>query len=376
MDEYQKALLIHLKKTAAKLKSYHVDTIYIGGGTPSYYGEKRLRALLSAVRKYFTLCGTPEITVECNPDSVDPKMMTHLRRCGFNRVSLGVQSMDCEQLSCLHRIHTTEQTQAAVSAIREAKIKNLSLDLIYGLPGQTPESWKQTLSAALMLEPEHISCYGLKVEDGTPLASRVARGEVIPSDDMQADMYLAAVSLLKSAGFRQYEISNFAKIGFESRHNLKYWMGREYVGFGPGAHSDLGGRRFSFPKDLDGYINGVLSDHLQFDESNEIQKKERSEEYIMFRMRTARGIEEWEYRREFLSDFEPIQHKLEFYESKGWAVQSGRRWHFTPEGFLLSNTLILGLLESQEETHLDFKKAEETLHQREKRPQNKKGESN
>lgn len=349
MDDYQKALLRHLRETAALLKGYQVDTIYFGGGTPSCYGEKRLKELLSAVHKYFSVSRSPEVTVECNPESVEQRMMCRLRRAGFNRISLGMQSADTDQLASLHRPHTYAQVEHAVKAIRGAHIKNMSLDLIYGLPGQTMESWKNTLEQAIALEPEHLSCYGLKVEEETPLAARVAQGEELPDDDAQADMYLWTVERLRAAGFRQYEISNFAKTGQESRHNLKYWMGREYIGFGPGAHSDLGGRRYAFRRDLEAYISGVLNGDVLLEESEMIPKRTRAGEYLMLRMRTLRGVEEWEYRREFFMNFEPIQRKLEFYESKGWAEQSGHRWHFTTEGFLLSNQLILGLLECQGE---------------------------
>lgn len=350
MDDYQKALIAHIRETAALLKGYQVDTIYFGGGTPSCFGEKRLREVLSAIFKSFSVIKNPEITLECNPESVDIKSMSRLRRAGFSRVSLGMQSADPEQLENIRRPHNFLQVERAVAAIREAKIKNLSLDLIYGLPGQTMDSWKKTLEKAIALEPEHLSCYGLKVEEGTPLAERVKRGEILPDDDTQADMYLWMVERLKDAGYRQYEISNFAKTAQESRHNLKYWMGREYVGFGPGAHSDLGGKRYAFRRNLEGYIKGVLEGGDLLEESEIIPGRKRSGEYLMLRMRTLRGIEEWEYRREFVMNFEPIQRKLEFYESKGWAEQAGRRWHFTPEGFLISNQLILGLLESQEES--------------------------
>lgn len=347
MDAYQKALLLHIKQTAPLLKEYQVDSIYFGGGTPSYYGEKRLRELLLAIRRAFTLSRSAEITLECNPESVEKKSMHRLRRAGFNRISLGMQTADCAQLQTLHRPHDFQQVVDAVSLIRETKFENLSLDLIYGLPGQSLESWQETLEAAIALQPDHLSAYGLKVEEGTPLAERAARGETLPSDDMQADMYLWLTNRLPKSGFRQYEISNFAKTGMESRHNLKYWMGREYIGFGPGAHSDIDGRRYSFQRDLVRYIDEAYSKNDLLDEFQEISMEERAREYLMLRMRTLRGIEEWEYRREFYMNFEPIQRKLEFYESRGWAAQSGRRWHFTPEGFLLSNQLISELLEVQ-----------------------------
>lgn len=347
MDRYQRALLAHLKAFGPKCRGLVADTVYFGGGTPSYYGEKRLRELLGAIQKSFSVSRQGEITVECNPDSVDWRSMARLRRAGVNRISLGVQSADSQQLRCIHRVHSPRQVVQAVADIRQAKIDNLSLDLIYGLPGQTMASWETTLHAAMDLKPEHISCYGLKVEEGTPLAGQVARGLEIPGEDAQADFYLRAVELLHQGGWRQYEISNFAKPGRESRHNMKYWLGREYLGFGPGAHSYFQGQRYAYPRDLEGYIQAVSAGAAQQEEIQAITPPERAREYLLLRMRTLRGIEEWEYRRKFGLNFEPINRRLEFFERHHWAEQSDHRWHFTPQGFLLSNALIVDLLDAQ-----------------------------
>ena len=355
IDPFLDALCRELAATGAMLADagLRVRTVYFGGGTPSFYGEKRLREVLKTVAKRFDLAKDAEITVECNPDSVDKKVFQALRRAGVNRISLGVQSAhDCE-LNCLHRPHTFQQAQRAVAAAREAKIKNISLDLIYGLPNQDMAGWRDTVEQVLELEPEHLSCYGLKVEPGTPLDDRVVRGEKLPDDDQQADMYLWTVERLAAAGYRQYEISNFARAGFQSRHNLKYWMGRPYIGFGPGAHSDFGGRRYSFIRDLEGYIAAVLEGGTVIDESDLIPQRERGGEYLMLRLRTTRGIEEWEYRREFFMNFDPIEQKLEEYERQGWAERHDRRWNLTAKGFLVSNQLIGELLSIQEEATLE-----------------------
>nr|WP_300169666.1 radical SAM family heme chaperone HemW [uncultured Flavonifractor sp.] len=349
MDDYQKALITHIKEASPQARGWQVDTVYFGGGTPSFYGEKRLRELLRLIAKRFDLAKDAEITVECNPDSVDLKMLQALRKAGVNRLSLGVQSACDQDLQNLHRPHTFEQAVQAVTMARQAKFQNLSLDLIYGLPGQTMEGWQNTVEQILALKPEHLSCYGLKVEAGTPLDYRVSRGERLPDDDQQADMYLWAVDRLAQEGFRQYEISNFARSGFQSRHNLKYWMGHPYIGFGPGAHSDFGGRRYSFLRDLEGYITGVLGGGVVIDSSDLIPSRERGSEYLMLRLRTTRGIEEWEYRREFFLNFDPIEQKLEEYEHQGWAERHDRRWNLTPKGFLVSNQLIGDLLTIQEE---------------------------
>lgn len=348
MDDYLKALIAHIRETAPLAKGWQVDTVYIGGGTPSVFGAKRMTLLLKEVRRRFDVPRDAEITCEANPESADLAFLRAIRRAGVNRLSLGMQSACDAELKAVHRLHDFSQVVQAVGNARKARIKNLSLDLIYGLPGQTMESWKNSLEAALALHPEHLSCYGLKVEPGTALDGRVMRGEVLPDDDQQADMYLWTVERLAGAGYPQYEISNFARPGFQSRHNLKYWMGRPYVGFGSGAHSDFGGRRYSFLRDLDGYINGILNGGKVIDEDQLIPHRERGGEYLMLRLRTTRGIEEWEYRREFSMNFDPLAQKLEEYERRGWAVKEESRWRLTPEGFLLSNQLIGDLMAIQE----------------------------
>lgn len=351
MDQYQKALLSHIKETAPLAQDFPVDTIYIGGGTPSYYGAKRLKELLGVIRKLYKVEKDAEVTVECNPDSVDVKSLKILRKAGVNRLSMGMQSAIACELERIHRIHTPQQVNEAATAARKAGFTNLSLDLIYGLPGQTMDSWKATVEHALSLIPQHLSCYGLKVEEGTPLAARVAQGEVLPDDDQQADLYLWTVGRLERAGYPQYEISNFAKPGFASRHNLRYWLTQPYIGFGPGAHSDFGGRRYSFVRDLDAYIQGVLQGGDIIDESEIIPKRDRCGEYLMLRLRTVQGINEQEYRSTYFMDFAPLQARLEQFRAQGWAEQTDGRWHFTPKGFLLSNQLIGDLLERQEQAH-------------------------
>lgn len=351
MDQYQKALLSHIRETAPLAQDFPVDTIYIGGGTPSYYGAKRLKELLGVIRKLYKVEKDAEVTVECNPDSVDVKSLKILRKAGVNRLSMGMQSANACELERIHRIHTPQQVNEAATAARKAGFTNLSLDLIYGLPGQTMDSWKATVEHALSLIPQHLSCYGLKVEEGTPLAARVAQGEVLPDDDQQADLYLWTVGRLERAGYPQYEISNFAKPGFASRHNLRYWLTQPYIGFGPGAHSDFGGRRYSFVRDLDAYIQGVLQGGDIIDESEIIPKRERCGEYLMLRLRTVQGINEQEYRSTYFMDFAPLQARLEQFRAQGWAEQTDGRWHFTPKGFLLSNQLIGDLLERQEQAH-------------------------
>lgn len=353
MEDYLKALTLHLEEVAPRAEGFTVDSVYIGGGTPSVFGEERLKRLLKTVDKYYHLERHCETTVEVNPDSVTPRLLKVLRKGGVNRISMGVQSCHDEELAQVNRPHTFAQAQAAVEMIRSAGFTNLNLDLIFGLPDQTMAGWQESVEAVLALEPEHLSLYGLTLEEGTPLWQR--RDQLTLADgDQQADMYLWAVERLAQAGYDQYEISNFAREGKRSRHNLKYWMSREYVGFGPGAHSDFGGRRYSYVRDLERYIDGMLSGGKIVDASELIPFEERGYEYLMLRLRTVTGIDGVEYNRTFRMNFDPLEELLCRYRDQGWAVQEeSGRWHFTPQGFLLSNQLIGELLEAQEENRLE-----------------------
>lgn len=349
MPEYQKALLQHIGEVAPLAAGYTVDTVYFGGGTPSLYGEKNLTKLLSVIEKRFNLDSQAEITLEANPESAVKKELKSLTRAGFNRISLGMQSADDGQLKTLGRPHTFQDVCRAADEARDAGFRNLSLDLIYGLPSQTAESWRVSLDAALSLRPEHLSCYGLKIEEHTPFFAR--RNELaLPDDDLQADMYLSAVDILKTEGYSQYEISNFAMPGRESRHNQKYWTGGEYVGLGAAAHSDFGGSRYSYLADLREYIKGVLGGDAIVAEWETLPPRERDGEYIMLRLRTREGISEREYYSGFRLDFSALEAVLKRYQTEGWADTDGRRWFFTPRGFLLSNRLIGELLDVQSET--------------------------
>jgi oxygen-independent coproporphyrinogen-3 oxidase len=344
LDAYLNAICTHIKETGPLAPNYHVDTIYFGGGTPSFFGADGMIAILTAIRKSFHVDLRAEITFEANPDSISPRLLRRLKSEGFNRVSLGVQCDNDEILKKLGRPHNFEQVVNAVKRIRRAGYKNLSLDLIYGLPGQTLESWEKTLENVIALKPEHMSCYGLKVEEGTPLYQYQEYMD-LPDDDTQADMYLSAVNILRRNGFRQYEISNFAQRGYPSAHNLKYWMGGEYLGFGPDASSDFAGKRFSVVRDLQSYIDGILHGGQVLRDVQEIPQRERAGEYLMTRLRTTTGIYKEEYENSFLLPFEPLEDVLRSASERRHAYTDGKgRWRLTPEGFLVSNSIISDLL--------------------------------
>ena len=342
MDDYTAALCRHLEEAAPQAARHRVDTVYFGGGTPSYLGQKRLLRLLQTVKKRYHLAPDAEITLEANPDSAgDWRVLHKLRRAGFNRISLGVQSSDDETLRQIGRIHTWAQVGQSVEAIRRAGFDNFSVDVIYGLPGQTMALWQQTVRDVIALAPEHISAYGLKLEPGTPLWQR-RESLVLPDDDAQADMYLWAVDHLAENGYEQYEISNFAKPGRASRHNLKYWRMEEYAGFGPGAHSDWGGVRYAYDRDLTGYIAGRLT----LSESSDIPPMEREQEYIMLSLRTAEGIRRREVEYRYRRSFAPMEGLFQTYAAHGLARATEEGWRLTPQGFLVSNQIIGALLEA------------------------------
>ena len=348
MDGYLNAICAHIKEAGALAPNYKVDTIYFGGGTPSFFGAEGMATILTYIRRSFDVDNNAEITFECNPDSVSDKLLHRLKAEGFNRASLGIQNDDDEVLKKLGRPHTYGQAVAAFHRIRKAGFRNISVDLMYGLPGQTLRAWQDTLEHVLTLNPEHISCYGLKVEEGTPLY-QVRDYANLPDDDTQADMYMTMIEILKGHGFRQYEISNFARKGLYSRHNMKYWTGGEYIGFGPSASSDFAGKRFTICRSVQDYVTGIKKKGQIIEEVQEIPARERAGEYLMLRLRTTTGINPDEYERMFLLPFAPIEDVLIKQRNLGYAVQTeDNRWHLTPQGFLISNTIISDLLLAQE----------------------------
>ena len=348
MDGYLKATCTHIKEAGALAPGYKVDTIYFGGRTPSFFGADGMATILTAIRRNYDVDNNAEITFEANPDSISDKLLHRLRAEGFNRVSLGIQCDDDEILRKIGRPHTYAQAVNAYHRIRKAGFKNVSVDLIYGLPGQTLIAWQETLTHVLQLNPEHVSCYGLKVEPGTPLYDYQEYAK-LPDDDTQADMYLAAVEILRAHGFRQYEISNFARKGLYSRHNMKYWTGGEYIGFGPSASSDFAGKRFMLMKNLTGYIKGIREGGQIIDDVQEVPLRERAGEYLLLRLRTINGINAAEYERMFLLPFSALEEVLEKNRHFGYAAKTDDgRWHLTPKGFLISNTIISDLLVAQD----------------------------
>ena len=348
MPKYQEALLRNIREFAPRLAGYYVDSVYFGGGTPSYYGAKYLASIFGELKQRYKILKSAEVTLEANPESISASDLRLLRREGFNRISIGAQSASNTILKFIGRPHTFEQVQDAVKDAKEAGFDNISLDLIYGLPAQTREDWADTIARVAQLNPQHLSCYGLKIEEGTPLY-KYRNSPEIPDDDAQADMYLFTVDTLSQMGYKQYEISNFAMKGKESRHNLKYWQLEEYVGFGASAASCIGGQRYTYVSDLATYISAIHSGDAIVSEIETINEYELASEYIMLGLRTAAGISDEEYTTIYQCSFEPMKQLFQTYIRMGLAKKRNDRWSFTPQGLLLSNRLIGELLDAQAE---------------------------
>lgn len=267
-----------------------IKTIFFGGGTPSLLQLPHLDRIFRTIRKAFRVPKDVECTMEANPDSVaDWEYLHGIKALGVNRLSLGVQSMDDARLQTLGRPHNVNQVLAAARLIRDAGFANLSLDLIWGLPGQRLHEWLSELRQAVKLKPNHLSCYGLTLEPGTPLEqlSRKVDLEIANEEDL-GKMYVYGADFLESEGYLQYEISNFAKMGFQSRHNLGYWEGTPYLGLGPSAVSTINGRRWTNPTDLSKYAEVITSGEPN--ELEELDRETRISEMVMLRLRTSRGL--------------------------------------------------------------------------------------
>lgn len=336
MDDYVEALFWHADKFAPQFAGRQVDTVYFGGGTPSLLGGERLTRMLDGLHERFAILPDAEITVECNPDSMTDDLLSIFKDVGVNRLSVGVQSAHDDELRMLGRRHNFAEARDAIRRAQDAGFDNISLDLMYGLPGQTQEYFMQSVEALLALSPAHLSCYSLKLEPGTPMGQE---NPVLPDGDAQADLYLALCDRLRQAGFEHYEISNWAQPGRASRHNSRYWTLSDYLGLGPGAHSYVAGRRFAEPSSLT-----ALCDHVQVVDEEDIPDFSPHSEYIMLRLRTAAGVDVQDFAARFGRDFTPYETHLAALQKPGLTEKTQTGWRLTEAGFLVSNLIITDVL--------------------------------
>lgn len=292
--QYRNAVIKEMELYSRQLPSgdRQAATLYIGGGTPTCLPVEHLVEIIEACRTYFNLLPGSEVSLEANPGTLDTRKISALYRAGVNRLSLGVQASQEELLLLLGRIHSFPQAVEAVEVAREAGLANISLDLIFGLPGQRPEQWESCLEQVLELAPTHISTYGLQLEENTPLAQEVRSGKIKScSEEAELQMYRQAIKRLTAAGYDHYEISNFALPGYQCKHNLRYWRNLTYLGLGPAAHSCLNNRRFSNEIGLDKYYQRIMSGESAVAETEEITPRTGMSETMFLGLRLMKGVD-------------------------------------------------------------------------------------
>lgn len=329
MDEYTDCMVDQLRFRSERI-GRTADTLYFGGGTPSLLGGKRIARIVEAARRGFGL-ENAEITLEANPGGDLRSFFQEIAAAGVNRVSIGLQSANEDELRLLGRRHTADDAARAVEAAQDAGIGNVSLDLMLAVQGQTKESLAHSAAFCAKLGAEHVSAYLLQLEEHT-LYWKQKEELCLPDEEAAAGLYLSACRELEQLGYQQYEISNFARPGFESRHNLKYWHCEEYLGLGPSAHSFLGGKRFHFERSLRGFLGGAepVHDGLGGD----------FDEFAMLRMRLTEGLTDEACRARFEYPVpEHIKKAARLYEPAGMTVCGENGFHFTPHGFLVSDML-------------------------------------
>ncbi len=313
---------------------YEVSTAFVGGGTPSILAPEQIGRIMKLLREQFAWRERPEITIEANPGTLSAEKLAAYRSLGINRISLGLQSADNEELRSLGRIHTWEQFLTSFRLAREAGFDNINVDLMSALPGQTAAGWRQTLEKVLALEPEHISAYSLIIEENTPFHERYAEHpELLPDEDEERRMYYDTKEILAARGYARYEISNYAKPGFACRHNLGYWERTDYKGFGLGAASLLDNVRSSNTRKMEAYLRGDYAGT-----SETLSGKDIREEYFFLDLRKMEGVAPGSYREHYASLFAKL-------EEQGLLEESGDHVRLTDRGIDVSNYVFAQFLE-------------------------------
>ncbi len=341
--------LIALRREAASYQTefnnrvFH--NVYIGGGTPTVLSERQLTEVLCVITGYFQVSEDAEITVEANPNTITKENLAVMQEGGVNRLSIGVQSFSDEVLRALGRLHTAAQAEDAFHLARGAGFQNVGMDLMYGIPEQTMTQWEDTLDAAIGFRPEHLSIYSLSLDEGSLFKQRAEAGALMsPDDDMAADMYEYAAAMLDRAGYRRYEISNFAMPGFECRHNMNYWERGEYLGLGPGAWSFIQGRRYHNIADTGEYARSLAEGISVVVDLEQPGPEQASRETVLLSLRTVKGMDLRRYRKEYgprLS--QQLEANMAPLVAAGLLEEKGGRVILTDRGILLSNEALARL---------------------------------
>ena len=340
-DRYIEALLKEIC-AAEHTEDYEIVSVFIGGGTPSALKAEAIASIMRTLQEQFFFCEDAEVTIEANPGTVDLEKLTIYRNVGINRLSLGLQSTDAEELKLLGRIHSYEEFLKSYEWAREAGFSNINIDLMFAIPGQTGEAWRQHLYQVAELNPEHISAYSLIIEEETPFAEQNLD---LPDEDTEYQMYEDTAEILERYGYRQYEISNYAKQGYMCRHNAGYWQRREYLGFGLGASSLYGGMRFSNTHQMQEYLKESRnSDQIRKDVTV-LSRNEQIEEFMFLGLRMTEGISEKKFEENFdVRLMDVYGDILQKYEETGFMEHIETKWRLTRKGIHVSNHILADFL--------------------------------
>lgn len=358
---YVNKLLKEIKYRAKECNQYSVSTVFLGGGTPSILEESYMMQIMESVSQNFNLESDAEISMECNPGTLTHRKLLSYKESGINRLSIGLQSAKDEELKQLGRIHTFEQFLQNYDLARKTGFHNINIDIMFALPGQSISDWVDTVKEVIKQRPEHISAYSLIIEEGTPFYEKYAedemrreRGEVpmiLPTEEEEREMYLQTCSMLETAGYHRYEISNYAKAGRECRHNIGYWRRTPYLGLGLGSASLMENVRFSNTSDLSEYLNGNFG---SLQEVSRLGKKQQMEEFMFLGLRMMEGVSRREFRENFGMELEAVYGEaLQKFVRQGLLRQKEGNVYLTEEGIAVSNYVMSGFLfaGAQEETN-------------------------
>ena len=346
-DAYIDAVCCELRTQAAFFGRRQVRTVFFGGGTPTLLTGAQVQTIMDTLRKSFDFLPDAEITMEGNPGTLTRENLAAYRKAGVNRLSLGVQSMDDDLLTAIGRIHTAEQAKEAVRMAREAGFDHLNLDLMYGLPGQTVKQWKETLTAAIALGAEHLSCYSLILEEGTLLYEQAENGTCapLPDEDAVCEMDEVTLRMTQEAGYARYEVSNYAKPGKACRHNIVYWECEPYLGVGLSAHSDMDGRRFYNSSDWEAYMQLAKSGLHAREQEGEGSREDRMFERMMMGLRQTRGVDCARFERDFgVKPQQVWDEQIARFMADGLLETAGNRLRLTARGIQVMNSVLVDLL--------------------------------
>ena len=345
-EEFLLALFSEFKLLKERYDSPQLDTVYFGGGTPTCLSGEELARILEEVANTFSIAEGAEITCEMNPATGLKEDLEVMKEAGFNRLSIGVQAFDDETLNYLGRVHNLEQILETYRLARQVGFDNINLDLIFAIPGQTKEGWRKSLKEVLRLNPEHLSLYNLKIEEDTPFYRMLEADELEPADeDIEYWMYKEAIDMLEEAGFEHYEISNFARPGHRSRHNMGYWQYKPYLAAGPAAHGFDGKRRYYNLSHLEDYRDHLAKGRLPWVEELELSQQEQMEEYLFMGLRVVDGIDITDFEKRFgKSIYQIYGDRIKKLINRQLLQLNDNRLSLTPEGFFLGNEVFAEFL--------------------------------